>query len=354
MRRVFGVLLIGIGVFGLVFAGAVRFWAYPNGEKTPLDLDITTIATGPAQVFNASTSQLEAKTLRADRTVKVDSQASDSTNVVVQERLCIVIQVNNPPPCVSGADPRLLTFTTDRVAANRKTGESVNNPKYGGNVNGDTSIKHTGLTYKWPFHVKKKTYQLFNPDVGDAFPATYEGTQKLKGMTLYKFVCVTPRTNEDVFKGVPGYYDDTITVFVDPVTGTIVKGIEHQVRAFRGGALDGKTAVDLNVTFDAATINDQAKQAKDGRKKIALASFWAPLAGLVIGVVALAGGIFLLSRRDRQPPAQGQMPRPQPEPERGPTDYGLPPQGPVNAETPLPPHPPGGPPDYEATGPIQR
>ncbi len=53
MRRIFGVVLIGVAVFGLVFAGVERFWAYPNGEKTPLDLDIPIIATGPAQVFNA-------------------------------------------------------------------------------------------------------------------------------------------------------------------------------------------------------------------------------------------------------------------------------------------------------------
>jgi len=86
MRRALGVVLIGVGVFGLVFAGVMRFWVYPNGLKTPLNLNIPIIGTGPAQVYDAATGQLQNVQLRADRTVRVDSQASDSKNVVVDER----------------------------------------------------------------------------------------------------------------------------------------------------------------------------------------------------------------------------------------------------------------------------
>ncbi|HEY7047682.1 MAG TPA: DUF3068 domain-containing protein [Jatrophihabitantaceae bacterium] len=350
MRRVLGVVLIGLGVFGLVFAGLVRFWAYPNGEKTPLNLDIPIIATGPAQVYDATSGQLQSVQLRADRTVKVDSQASDSKNVVVNERLCIVIQKDNPPPCVSGHDPRLLSYTTDRVAADRKTAEAVNNPKYGENVNGDTSVKHVGLSYKWPFHVKKKTYQFFNPDVAIASPATYEGTEKINGLTLDKFVSVTSKMEADVFPGVPGYYTDTRTVWIDPVTGTIVKGNEHQLRQFRGGQLDGQTAVDLNLTFDDATVKYQTNKAKDGRDQIELASFWLPLAGLLVGVLALAGGILLLFVfKGKQPPPPSDVPPPPPSPEQTPPPaYGVPP-----APTGVAP-PPYGASDNDATQPLPR
>jgi Porin PorA len=346
MRRVLGIVLIGVGVFGLVFAGVMRFWAYPNGLKTPLDLDIPIVGIGPAQLFDATTGQVEPVQLRADRTVKVDSQASDSKNVVVNERLCIVVQKDNPPPCVSGSDPRLLSYTTDRVAADRKTAEAVNDPKYGGNVNGDTSIKHVGLTYKWPFHAKKQTYQFFNPDVGEASPATFEGTEKINGLTLYKYVSVTPKMEADVFKGVPGYYTDTRTVWIDPVTGTIVKGNEHEIRQFRGGSLDGQTAVDLNLTFDDATVKYQTNKAKDGRNKIELASVWLPLAGLIVGVLALAGGILLLvSGRKQAPPSEVPPPPPYPG-QPAPPSYGVPPASPDIAPPP--------PPDTEVTQPLPR
>lgn len=349
MRRIFGLLLLGVGVFGLVVAGLVRFWVYPNGLKTPLNLDIPIIATGPAQVYDATAGQLRPVTLRADRTVRVDSSASDSKVVVVQERLCIVIQENNPPPCVSGTDPRLLTYTTDRVAAERKNAESVNNPKYGENVNGDTKVKHTGLSYKWPFHSKKTTvYQFFNPDVRFASPASYQGSEKIKGLTTYKYVSVTPTTDEDIFKGVPGTYDDTRTVWIEPLTGTIVKGVEHQVRKFRGGSLDGQTAVDLTLTFDDKTITYQANKAKDGRKQIDLVSLWLPLIGLVVGVLALAGGIYLLFFASRRhPPAEEAAPPP-PAPEQGPPGYAGPPE---YGEAPGYGAPPG-PPETETTRPL--
>jgi hypothetical protein len=347
MRRVLGVVLIGLGVFGLVFAGLVRFWAYPNGEKTPLDLDIPIIATGPAQVYDVTTGQAESVQLRADRTVKVDSQASDSKNVVVNERLCIVSQKDNPPPCGSGDDSRLLSYTTDRVAADRKTAESVNDPKYGENVNGDTSIKHVGLSYKWPFHVKKKTYQFFNPDVAVASPATYQGEEKINGLTLYKFVSVTPKMEADVFPGVPGYYTDTRTVWIDPVTGTIVKGNEHQIRQFRGGSLDGQTAVDLNLTFDDATVKYQTNKAKDGRDQIKLASLWLPLAGLIVGVLAVTGGILLLFVfKGKQPPPPTDVPPPPPAPEQTPP--------PAYAVPPATSGPPYGPTDNDTTQPLPR
>jgi hypothetical protein len=352
VRKVLAPVLLALGVFGLAFAGLMRFWAYPNGEKTPLDLNIPIIATGPAQLYNSGTGQLESVQLRADRNVSVDSQASDSKNVVVSETLCIVIQRDNPPPCVSATDPRLLpnTPSSDRVAADRKTAEAVNDPKYGGNVDGNTSIKHVGLTYKWPFHAKKKTYQFFNPDVGLASPATYEGKEKINGLTLYKYVCVTPKVEAPVFQDIPGYYTDTRTVWIDPVTGTIVKGNEHQVRQFRGGALDGQTAADLNLTFDNATIKYQTKKAKDGRDQIELASFWLPLAGLLVGVLALTGGVLLLLAGRRQPPPSEVPPPPEPEQQPDPPAYAAPP---ATAGVAPPPQPPGAQ-DNEATQPLPR
>ncbi len=148
-------------------------------------------------------------------------------------------------------------------------------------------------------------------------------------------MAVTPKTEQDVFKGVPGYYVDTRTVWIDPVTGTIVKGNEHQVRSFRGGDLDGKTAVDLNLTFDDATVKYQTHKAKDGRKQIALASFWLPLVSLIVGALALVGAVLLLGRRDREPPDEADASQSQPDPEQGPPGF-APPQQPVPANVTSP------------------
>jgi hypothetical protein len=90
---------------------------------------------------------------------------------------------------------------------------------------------------------------------------------------------------------------------VDPVTGVIVKGSEHQVRMLADGTT---TALDTTLTFNQDAINYQAKQAKDGRHKITLLTVVLPVLGLVLGIVFLSAGVLVLARgsgRPAEPPA---------------------------------------------------
>ena len=73
MRKILVAVLVGLGIFGLVLAGLFRFYAPSRVEKTPLDLDVIQVATGPAKIFNAATGKLEDVTLRATRQVETDS-----------------------------------------------------------------------------------------------------------------------------------------------------------------------------------------------------------------------------------------------------------------------------------------
>lgn len=296
MRKALSYLLILIGVFCLVLAGLLRFYAPSRAEKTPLNLDIKQVATGPAKILNAATGQVEDTTLNATRRVRTDSAASNSDVTVVQETLCIIKAVGDPPECVDAQDSqqRLVSFTTDRVAADRKSGQSVNDPKYGENVNGDTTVKHVGLTYKWPFNAKKQSYKFYDPTSLQAPDAKFIGTEKLKGMNLYKYDAVISNIDLPVGPGIPGKYSDERTVWVDPVTGAIVKGVERQTRTLANGS----PALDTTLTFDQAAIDYQAKQAKDGRSKITLLTVTLPLILLVIGILALAGAFVLLRRAD--------------------------------------------------------
>jgi hypothetical protein len=311
VRKALGSLLVLVGVFGLVAAGLFRFYAPSRAEKTPLDLDVELVATGPAKLLNAATGQLESVPLRAVRTVKADSTASNANVVVVEERLCLVKDIGNPPmPCVDGFDPqhRLVSVTTDRVAADRTSAESVNEAKYATNIDGDTSAKHTGLSYKWPFHAKKISYKFFDPASRQAPDARFLGTDKIKGMTVYKYEAVIEKMDLPVGRDIPGTYSDTRTVWVDPVTGAILKGVEHQQRWLA----DGTPALDTTLTFNQASIDLQAKQASDGRSQLRLLSLILPLICLVIGLAALAGA-FLLMRGGSRPGAH-ETPHREPEP----------------------------------------
>jgi hypothetical protein len=292
VRKVLGSVLIALGVCGLVLAILLPTYVVSAASKTPLDLNITQISSGPAKLLDASTNEIHSVNLRATRIVRTDSHASDGKNTTVDESLCIVIVIGDTPNCVTSADPqnRLLSFTTDRVTADRKTGESVHVAKYKEAVNGDTSVRHTGLTYKFPIPTKKQTYQFYNPDVLIAAPATYEGTSKIKGLTVYKFVSVTP-TQKYMIQGIaPGKYDDTRTVYVEPQTGAIINGVERQVQTLD----DGTVALDVTFTFDQSAIDYQANYSKDKIDQLNQAKVLGPIVAGVVGLLLILGGVFVL------------------------------------------------------------
>jgi hypothetical protein len=290
MRRVGGAVLIGLAVFGLVLAVLMPTVVTTGSKKTPLNLDVTIVSSGPGKVFDSSTGQIKDVTLRATRIVRTDTAASDSKNTTVDETLCVIIDQDNPSNCLASTDPRLLSITTDRVTSDRVTAEAVHVDGWGENVNGDTSVRHTGLSYKWPIDSKKQTYQFFEPDLKAAFPAQYLRTEKLEGLTVYVYECDINAQPYKIQGLIDGTYTDTRTVWVEPQTGAIVKGVEHQVQVFNSG----QVALDTTLTFNPPDVAAQAKTAKDKIKQLQVAQIWAPLILAVLGLAALIGGLFLL------------------------------------------------------------
>src|SRR6266516_7858692 len=125
MRKALGLVLVCIGLFGLVLTVLLPTVVVDRSKKTPLDLNITQISSGPATLLDPDTGATRHVHLRATRIVKTDTAASDGTNTTVFETLCIVIVEGNTPNCVTKDDPRLLSATTDRVTGNRRSTESV-------------------------------------------------------------------------------------------------------------------------------------------------------------------------------------------------------------------------------------
>jgi hypothetical protein len=313
MRRAIGVVLIGIGVFGLVLTVLLPTVVVDRSKKTPLDLNITQISSGKAQLFDATSGDVKQVDLRATRVVRTDSVHSDGKNTTVIESLCIVV-VTDPkqPNCVPSSDPRLLSYTTDRVTADRKSAESVHVGGWGENVNGDTSIRHAGLSYKWPIDAKKKTYQFFQPDLGKAYPAIYKGTSKIRGLTVYIYECKTGSQPYKIQGLLDGTYDDTRTVYVEPRTGAIINGVEHQVQTLANGTV----ALDTTLSFEKSAIDYQSNYAKDKIDQLRMAELWGPLVCGILGAIAIVGGVLLVRSRRRADGGGGggNGPRPDDEP----------------------------------------
>jgi hypothetical protein len=299
MRRALAIVLIGVGAFGLVLTVLLPTVVVARSKKTPLDLDIQQISSGPATVLDAATGKTRDVRLRATRVVKTDVNASDGTNTTVFETLCIVI-VDNPstPNCVKAPDPRLLSVTTDRVTTDRKSAEAVHVAKYKEQINKKSTfngepVRHAGMAYKWPIDAKKKTYQFFQPDLNRAFPAVYTGTDTIKGLTVYKYVSATGTQPFKIQGILSGTYDDTRTVWVEPRTGAIIDGTERQVQKL----FDGSVALDTTLSFEQSAIDYQSNYAKDKIDKLKVAQLWAPLATGIIAIGAFVVAFLLLRPR---------------------------------------------------------
>ena len=272
MRRWLGPILLGLGVFLLVTAGMLRFFVADRLIVTPIDQFTQTVAVGPGTYFDAGVLQQKDADLVARRTVRADVAASDEHTGVWD--VSVVLQTG------------IGTFvraTLDRVAMDRKTGESVN---CCGEAVDSEAVRHSGLSYKFPFNTEQREYQLWDPNSRQAFPARFVAEEQVQGLTTYKFIQQVPgqelRRQEvpaslvgesgTTFQA-PVWYENVRTVWVEPRTGIIVKGNEQNRTTLRNSqGEDRVTVVKFDLTFDEATQRSQADLAKENIRSIQLLS----------------------------------------------------------------------------------
>ena len=282
MRRIIGMVLMGLGGFLITTALLALIYIPGAVKKTPLDTDSTTRLTGNATALpSGGGSPVKA----LSRTV-ADGQKSDGDVVVFDTFSCLIKDPNgDSPDCVDDTDPdrRLVTASTDRFATDRRTGLSVNDEKYIGDAQ-----PHEGLVNKFPFDVEKKTYPFWDGILDRAVDASFEGEEKVDGWDTYQFVIDVSDEPAEIVSGVQGTYSDRKTMFVDPGTGSILKQTEQQKRVLENGT----TVLDLDFGFTDETVKGNIDSAKDSNSRLDLIGRLPLIAGL-LGLLALAGGFFL-------------------------------------------------------------
>jgi hypothetical protein len=313
MRRSVGLVLLALGSAFVVLALSLRFYVMPSLLVTPIDQFAESFAPGTGTVFNPGTLKEETNVdLVAHRTLRGDVAASSDKVGVWDESVLL-----------EKADGSLVDASTDRVAWDRKTGEAVNCCDEA--VDGKPT-KHKGLSYKFPFHAKKTTYQFFDVTAKKAYPMSYKGSEKIQGLTVYRFeqpVAPIQIGTQEVPGDLIGeqgatvqaarFYNNFRTVWVEPLTGVIVKGQEKQHQVFRNSAGEDKvTLVDVTLTFNTATQTQQAKLAKDGRKSANIVGLWAPLGLGIAGLVMIGLATVPLSRGNASGPGDSRRRRPEP------------------------------------------
>ena len=291
MRKTLGWLLTVLGAFLLVVAVLGWTWIPSAAKRTPLNIDTYTDLTGQAQKLNPATGELENVPVVYQSHTTVDPDKSDDDVVAFVNTKCVNIDRDDPPPCLEGEDDRVITNSIDTFATDRQTALAVDDAKY----LADGAVPHVGLVNKWPFDTEKKTYPYWDGTLGKAVDATYEGTKDYDGLETYEFSVVVPPTSAEILKDTQGTYETTQTLWVDPVTGSIIDQSGSQVLMLESGT----TVLDIEVAYTDKTVQANVDDAKANGKLIGLMTGVLPWVALVLGLVLLVVGLMLA--RSRRP-----------------------------------------------------
>lgn len=294
MRTRIGYGLAFVGAFLLILAVMAQVYATDKVLRTPLDTDSVTRLEGTATLGGPDGE--ESFPVKVASTTKTDSDKSDDDVVVFKNSSCVVRDEGDVGDCVSNDDPekRLLTASTDDFATDRFTAEAVNDPKYLPSA----AEPHEGLINKWPFEAEKKDYLYWSGTTGEAVPAVYDRTEDVEGIEAYVYKVDIVDAPIEVADGVPGYYNDSIEIFIEPFTGTIIDQHSSQTRT--------TSERELVLALDVAFTDDQVKKTTDEAKsnsfKLTLVTEIVPLVGYIVGIPLLLIGLalVLLARREEQ------------------------------------------------------
>lgn len=324
-KRILGAVLLGIGLLFLAAAVVLSLVVTPAVAKLPGSGEIpTTVLDAPNATFvhtklvnNAPAFELAHADLRATTTIKPEAEADALPDNAVVWNAAQQVARKDTSEAVSGSQTRIALDRGTGAAADwsgQCLSVQANQPCQPG------SVKFTGQLYAFPFNTEKKTYQYWDSTLRKALPIAYEGTDKVEGLATYRFKQTVPDTSlpldPQLMAGMaaalpPGmpaptsatlHYTGTRTLWVEPVTGSIIDYEEQQRQTL---VLGPSLQVDLfNATFryTGETRKAVADEAGGGRTMIRTLRWYAPAGLAVLALLALAFG-FLLIRRGRPPQA---------------------------------------------------
>ena len=355
MRRAVGYVLVGLGAFLLALAPLAKWYVAPRVAIAPIGCTGASSAICQDRV-NLSPSSGTATTLFDPATLT----SSSNVPLVAMERVRADVAashgadnrtVYDESQTVSRAAGGLVVADTMRIPFNGQTSQMIS--CCNGNVDGTAIADYSGINpLKFGFDVQKKTYLYFDRTLNKATPMLFQDVETIDGVQVYKFVQTIAPTQigtlevpgnlvgaTDASVVAPEFYANVRTVWVEPVTGAIVKGSEQQKQTLRGSdGTDKLSLIEATLTFTDANIKASASGAKDAASKLGLVQTTIPIVGVVLGLVLLLLGLFLAFGGSRQRPVRAASPPPPPAPSP-PLAPGPPPARTAPAAPAVPPAP---------------
>jgi hypothetical protein len=314
MRRASGYVLVGLGTFAVVLGLLLRFYLYPYLAVVDLDESFTFVSQGHDMVLFDRGELVQRRGVDLTATLKVegDLTAPESKvggDVAVWAAGLVVQDPSNT--VVSATQQRVCIDRHTNAALRECTRQFVNRDE---NVN--TSVRQTGQIIKFPIGTQRHGYPYFDTNTLTAPEARFDGTDKVKGLSVYRFVQNIPPTKMEDME-VPGnlvggaegtsvtagrYYQNTRTLWVEPTTGIIVKDQQQMKQWLRSP--DGRDGtVVLEGTFNATddTIRRFTDLAEEKKAGLTILRGTPSLVSIVVGVLLVAAGVVVTVRRRRTP-----------------------------------------------------
>jgi hypothetical protein len=326
LRRIISFILLGIGVFAVALGMLLRFYAYPQLAKIPLDNESTSVAEGDGitalviRTVNGAPSPEIRRNLSLTSTTYV---TGDLTQPEVKENGDVAVYIE-ATKTVDDATDIVVDASVREVCIDRHTNEAVApcegqfiETEQGQKITADrNTIQQPGLSFKFPFGTEQKDYSFYDLSVRKPVTARFDGQEVIQGLDTYRFVMTVPPTkvgDEEVPGSLIGkkdepsvdtelYYQVKRTVWVEPETGIIVVGQQQGKQELvapdqePGG---GTTVFEGTLRFNDATINDNVTKAEDNKSKLSLLTSW-PVGMWVVGGMVIVIGGFMLTGRGRR------------------------------------------------------
>ncbi|MCT2582765.1 DUF3068 domain-containing protein [Actinophytocola gossypii] len=320
MRRILSFALLGLGVFAVALGLLLRFYSYPQLAKVPLDQESTSVAEGdnvtalivrtvdgaPVPEIRQGLSLTSTTYVTGDLTAPEVQEGGDTAVYVeairtVDDASGIVVDASVRSLCVD-------RFTTEAVAPCER--QYIEQEQGERNTGVRDTIQQPGLSFKFPFGAEQRDYDYYDLSVGESVEARYDGEETIQGLDVHKYVMTVPPTRIGE-REVPGslvglddrpsvtaelYYQVRRTVWVEPVTGIIVRGEQAGKQELLVSGEDpgeGTTVFQGTLGFNDKTVNDNVTKAEDTKSQLSLLTAW-PLYMWIGGGVLIVAGVLLL------------------------------------------------------------
>lgn len=308
MRRLIGPILVGAGVFLIVAAALVRFYAVPTLTTVPSGYNsVTDLEATGAEIFNSDPEVLAAETVD----LVITSNTREDADADAPDGVAVWVNATTVDKATGGNFQK----TTERVAFDDSSGVGVDCDscdtwiaESDGETVEEVPTTFEGQIYKFPFDTEKKSYDVWDGSIGEAAPATYEGEDTIKGLDVYKFVQVIEPTiieQRDVPGSVFGSDEPTVTAdmsyamtrtfYVEPVTGAPVHRLDDRVQEL---VYDGVRVPAFvgNVHYTDAQVDENVSDVKTKATLLGGARVLYPAILVLLGALMLGLGLVLNRR----------------------------------------------------------